>query len=353
MPIGFLSRDFNGVFPDIAPAGCTYYRCYLPMAVANQQARLGMPAWDPGRGFGIRDTKDSGIFGFKTIVLKLIMDKAAPHRIKVAQQLGQRIIVDIDDFHDGLTPANKAYHATDPELNKKANRDYYSQVIAAADVVTVSTPFLLDHYSAQRDNVFMIRNGVNMYQFDRKQHRNIKPVIGWAGAVSYRNNDLEQLREWLPDFLEEHDLMFHHAGHDTEAPSFADITSIDTRRVTTSPIVPIHQYAAGLKFDIGIVPLNDIPFNHAKSNIKGLEYAAAGIPFIASDLPEYRLLHESGVGLLAMTADDWRTQMTMLLDYKTRKRLAATWWNIVKNEWSIEQKASEWSSVLSSQRSSR
>lgn len=357
MAIGFLSRDFNGEFPNIAPAGCTYYRCYLPMAVANQQARLGIPAWDPARGFGIKDSYTTGVFGFKTIVLKLIMDKAAPKHIELAQALGQTIIVDIDDYHDGLTPANKAYHITDPALNKKANRDYYSQVIAAADIVTVSTPFLLDHYSQQRDNVYMVRNGVNMYQFERRKHTSQKPVIGWAGAVSYRNGDLEQLREWLPDFLEEHDLLFHHAGHDPESPSFAEVTGVAPHRVTTTPIVPIHQYAANLKFDIGIVPLSDIPFNEAKSNIKGLEYAAAGIPFAASPLPEYRLLHETGVGRLASTPDEWRGQVAGLLTGRLRKKEAAIAHKIVSEQWSIEARANEWAEIfqnaaLSTQQSS-
>ena len=348
MAIGFLSRDFNGIFPNIAPAGCTYYRCYLPMAVTNQTAHLGMPAWDPKRGFGIRESNTSGIFGFQTVVLKLLMDAATVQHIPVAQSLGQRVIVDIDDFHDGLTPANRAYHITDPKLNKQANREHYSKIIAAADAVTVSTPFLLDYYSQKRDNVFMVRNGVNMHQFARRKHRSMKPVLGWAGAVSYRNGDLEQLREWLPDLLEEHDLMFHHAGHDPNAPSFADITGVDTRRVTTSPIVPIHQYAAGLTFDIGIVPLNDIPFNHAKSNIKGLEYAAAGIPFVASDIPEYRKLHEVGVGFIAETPNEWTTQVTTLLDYRTRKQTAAINYNIVKNEWAIECRAKEWAEIFDS-----
>lgn len=346
MAIGFLSRDFNGIFPNIAPAGCTYYRCYLPMAIANQTARLGMPTWDKNRGFGIRESQTSGIFGFNIIVLKLVMDAAAVHQIPVAQSLGQKIIVDIDDFHDGLTPANRAYHVTDPELNKQANREHYSKIIAAADAVTVSTPFLFDYYRQQRDNVFMVRNGVNMHQFEKRKHRNTNPVLGWAGAIAYRNEDLEQLRDWLPALLEEHDLMFHHAGHDPNAPSFAEIVGIDTRRVTTSPIVPIHQYAAGLQFDIGIVPLNDIPFNHAKSNIKGLEYAAAGIPFVASDLPEYRNLHESGVGFIAETPDEWTTQVTTLLDYRTRKQTAAINYNIVKNEWAIKCRADEWAEVF-------
>ena len=344
--IGFLTRDFNGKFPNITPAGCAYYRCYLPMACFGHHAFLGWPAWDPAQGFGIKDTSVTGVFGFKIVVLKLIMDVTTPRQIEIAQRLGQKIVVDIDDFHEGLTPANRAYHVTDPEYNKKSNREYYKQVIAAADAVTVSTPFLLDHYRKHRDNVYMIRNGVNTFQFTRKKVTSNKPVIGWAGAVAYRNNDLEQLSSWLPDFLEEHDLYFHHAGADPNAPTFAEVTGISPVRLTTSPLCTIGDYAAGLKFDIGLVPLNDIPFNEAKSNIKGLEYAAAGIPFVASPLPEYRVLHEDGVGLLADTPADWAHQVGMLLDYKTRKRTAAISHRIVSEKWSIEQRAHDWAAMF-------
>lgn len=345
--IGFITRDFNGKFPNITPAGCAYYRCYLPMAAFGRHALLGMPAWDPNRGFGIKETSDTGIFGFSIVCLKLIMDAWTPKQIEIARGLGQKVIVDIDDFHEGLTPANRAYHVTDPELNKKSNRDHYVKVIQAADIVTVSTPFLLDHYSGQRDNVYMVRNGVNVNQFDKRKHRNMKPVLGWAGAVAYRNGDLEQLRDWLPNFLEEHDLYFHHAGADPQAPSFAEVTGVDPIRVTTSPLCTVSEYAAGLKFDIGLVPLNNIPFNEAKSNIKGLEYAAAGIPFVASPLPEYRLLHEDGVGLLADTPDDWRSQISTLMDYKTRKRASAIGRDTVSQRWAIEQRANDWAAVFS------
>ena len=346
MTIGFVTRDYNGIFPYIIPAGCAFYRCLLPMSVAGQKARMGMPAWDPAKGFGIRETENTALFGFDTIMLKLIMDRWAPTQIDIAKSLGQRIIIDLDDFHEGLTPANKAYSTTHPEQNRRANREYYAQTIDKADTLVVSTPFLYDHYTQRHPDVRLVRNGVNMAMFPKRKTSGTKPVIGWAGAIQYRNNDLEQLREWLPDFLEEHDLRFHHAGHDPEAPSFAEVVGIPEWRVTTSPIVFIHEYPASLQFDIGIVPLNDIPFNHAKSNIKGLEYAAAGIPFVASALPEYRVLSESGVGLLAETSDQWIAQLTSLLDHKTRKKAAAINHTIVGREWAIEARADEWQDVF-------
>lgn len=346
MAIAFLSNDYNGTFPWITPGGCTYYRCLLPMSVAGHKARMGMPAWDPIRGFGVKETTATGIFGFDKVVLKLIMSKTALAQVDLAQKLGQKVIVDIDDYHEGLTPANKAYAITDPESNKRSNREIYEQIIRKADAVIVSTPFLYDIYKERNERVFMIRNGVNTNQFTKRKHTHAKPIIGWAGAISYRNNDLEQLREWLPGFLEEHDLMFHHAGHEPADGSFAEVTGVPSHRVTTSPIVTIDRYADGLRFDIGLVPLSDIPFNYAKSNIKGLEYAASGIPFVASDLPEYRLLHEFGVGRLARTAEDWRLHLKELLDYTLRKREAARQYQTVTSDWSIQARAEEWQYVL-------
>lgn len=345
MTTGFLTRDFTSINPPV-PAGCAYYRCYLPMSVMGDNSLMGPPAWDPYRGFGVAENQTQGIFGFSSIMLKLIMDRSTPKQIELAKNLRQRIIVDIDDYYPGLTPANRAYHQTHPENNKMVNRDNYQRVIDAADTLTVSTPFLLEHHSATHPDVRLVRNGVNPFQFTPVKIYDRKPILGWTGSTAYRNNDLEQLQEWLPDFLEEHDLTFHHAGHSPDNPSFAEVAGVNPLRVTTSPIVPIPEYASGFRFDIGIVPLNDIPFNHAKSNIKGLEYASAGIPFIASDVPEYRFLHESGAGRIAQTPSDWVSHILTFMDHRVRQHEANVAREIVHTFWSIEQRAEEWRAVF-------
>lgn len=346
MSIAALSRDFTGQFPYLTPGGCTFYRCTLPLSVSGRQTAVGLPAWDPIRGFGIKDTNGTGIFGWRTIILKLIMDRSTPRQIELAQALGQYIIVDVDDYYEGLTEANKAFTSSHPQHNKWSNRENYGRVIAAANMVTVSTPFLLNHYANIHPNVHMIRNGIYPFMFDTGRKPTRKPVIGWTGSIGYRNNDLEQLREWLPDFLEEHDLRFHHAGHDDNLPSFADITGINPKRLTTTPLVPITHYPDGLRFDIGLVPLNDIPFNHAKSNIKGLEYVASGIPYVASNVPEYAVLANQGVGTLATTPMEWREALTPLLDRPYRLKKAKQELSVTEKYWTLESRREEWQRVF-------
>lgn len=342
MTAAFITKDFHGTLPNIVPNGCGYYRCYLPSVVTG--SHMGLPSWDPIKGFGVKTSHTQGIHGYKTVVLKLLMDRWHPRQVELAKALGQRVIVDIDDYYQGLTPANKAWTDSHPDYNKISNRDLYERVIERADTLTVSTPFLLDYYNDKHNDVRLVRNGVNMRQFQRRDHQR-KPVIGWVGAVNYRNNDLEQLREWLPDFLDEHDLKFHHAGHAPDAPPIETITGINPLRVSRSPLVPINRYAHGFVFDIGLVPLNNIPFNHAKSTIKGLEYSAAGIPFVASDLPEYRLIHEQGLGLIANTPDEWRSALTSLLPKGERVKTATRQFSVI-NQHTIEARAKEWHGVL-------
>ena len=140
--------------------------------------------------------------------------------------------------------------------------------------------------------------------------------------------------------------MFHHAGHMPDSPKFWEKAGVPEERMILSPMKPLHKYADMLDFDIGVVLLSDIPFNKAKSAIKGLEYAATNIPFVAQGLPEYALLAEQGVGRVANSPAEWRQHITELLDYKTRKREAAIQRNLVIKEHSIQARAYEWKAIF-------
>jgi glycosyltransferase involved in cell wall biosynthesis len=98
--------------------------------------------------------------------------------------------------------------------------------------------------------------------------------------------------------------------------------------------------------NIGLVPLNRVPFSEAKSNLKGLEYAAKGIPFIATPTQEYRILYESGVGRLAETPDEWRDHATELLDPDVRREEGERIREIVARDWTIEGRAEQWDTAI-------
>lgn len=345
--VAYLSGEWTNLpNGEVIPGGCTYYRCFLPMHASRFPASMGRPAWTSQHGFGVNEGNGKATFGYKVIVLKQLMDRWIPHQIEVAQSLGQKIIVDVDDFYHGLHPDNSAYVKTDPAVNKVRNRDIYEQVIRKVDMVVVSTPELINFYGEWNPNIRMVRNSVYPEQFTRREVKRHKPILGWVGALGYRSGDIETLREWLPDFLEEHDLLFHHSGHVPSEGEFAKQSGINPDRLRTLPMQPMNRYHMLFKFDIGLVPLNDIPFNRAKSFIKGLEYTASGIPFVAQDLPEYRLLADDGVGRVATTAEDWVNQVGALLDYKTRRRAIAESYSNMERLHTIKQREDEWRQVI-------
>ena len=109
------------------------------------------------------------------------------------------------------------------------------------------------------------------------------------------------------------------------------------------PLLAPFEYPFGFAFDIGIVPLNDVVFNIAKSWIKGIEYAAAGVPFIASEMDEYKRLHNKyGIGRLASTTEEWVSHFEELLDPKVRATEAMRAREIVEQELDSRLMAKRW-----------
>jgi len=282
---------------------------------------VGFPGFNEKRGFGMLLSDNQAVHGWDIIVFKLLMQKEILEAIPKAQALGQKIIVDIDDWFDGLSKANRAYKATDPKENPDSNRQIYSEIIMAADAVITSTPFLFEKYGARRDNVFMVRNGIDSDRWKRRPFMTNKAIrVGWVGATHWRSNDLEQLRGFMGDYIRDRKLFFHHSGHNDGAPMAHSMLGVEQRLSKRFPMMPILSYPSLFRdIDIGIVPLNNIPFNHAKSFIKGLEYAAAGVPFVSSYSPEYQYLADNGIGRVAKTDEEWVYHLDELLDYRKRR----------------------------------
>ena len=345
MPAAFLTYDIHPTpSGEKVPGGCAWYRCTLPAHVTG--SAWGIPAWDARRGFGVRLSDSQARFGFDTVVLKLLMHASICTVIEQAKAAGQRVIIDVDDLYEAIPEGNVARWETSAERARNRNREHLAASLRLADTLTVSTPFLRDYYSWHPD-VRLVRNAIMPEVFERKRPRRDRPVVGFVGAVPWKHGDLDQLSEWLPGFLVEHDLLFHHSGHVPDYQSFVDAVGLPPERVSTYPTVQMHQYPFLFEpIDIGLAPLALNDFNRAKSNVKGLEYAAAGVPFVASPTPEYEHLAESGVGRVAGSVNEWIMQATELLDYRNRKRESAINAATVGRDWCIGNRAQDWREVL-------
>jgi hypothetical protein len=88
-------------------------------------------------------------------------------------------------------------------------------------------------------------------------------------------------------------------------------------RISTAPPIAIyerflHEFAS-FEWDIGICPLNPIPFNLMKANTKWVEYTCIGAAVVASRGGVYDDCCADGAGMLAGTTQEWLDALELLI----------------------------------------
>ena len=369
MRIGMLSSDW-GDHHAADPGGCTWIRFFGPaqqLANLGYDVKVGETGWKEGEGFVIVPTYSRLLAGNRepifvdnmpeveyqgnldVVILKLWMWEKANEYIKKAQEYGQTVIIDIDDWFDGLPTTNIAFWTSHPEKDATWNRNHMLSTYSKANGLITSTKFLYDKYLPKNKNTYQVHNSLNPDNFIKRYDcAGRKPVVGWVGIMVWRSGDIEILQGWLGEFLERNDLMFHHAGINPEnEKEFAEIAKINPERLKGTTGCTAKNYGNILTpFDIGIVPLNTMPFNEAKSNLKGLEYAMTGMPFVASDSYEYKKLASEGVGNVASKPKDWLKHLNNLLDPDVRKQQAERGYEIVTRDYNIKNVVNLWAETI-------
>lgn len=300
--------------------------------------------------------KDREHFKPDVIILQRIMHDGVDEAIRLGQRAGQVIINDVDDWYWGLDPRNMAWHASHPKTNPDENRSHYRKNVLASDIIVTSTEWLADQFTPWHKNVHVIHNYVDVARFPRQSDRDdsadMMPVVGWVGSTDHRSGDLSQLATSLPQLHRQGLIHVYHGGHLDGSKSFASEVGLAEGTVLTGPRTDARAYPQLLEVPhIGLVPLADKPFNYAKSDIKGLEYAAAGIPFVASPSPAYKRLAEhwsDGIQLVGPQGRgrEWTRGIKHWLDYETRKDAAGFLEMAVLLERDIVRGANLWDDFL-------
>lgn len=328
MKIGFASNDWSRtmITPNGMPVmgGSGHIRAgqYIqPLRKKGIDVAVGILAHNSMTGtFGVHSFDGSGDhFDCDVIVMQRYMHKQVLPDMKRAQAAGQIIVNDVDDWYWGLSEKNAAYAASKPSLNPDENIQWYKNILIESDAIMVSTPFLQNKILEWNDNVHLHTNYVTVDQYkDVTAFESPNPhklVVGWMGSTAHRSGDLEILKPYSYEISRF--ATFHHTGdfQATSVPRFYKEIGVSAGIVSTSPFLPPYQLHKGFLFQVGIVPLTNIPFNHAKSYIKGLEYAAAGVPFVCSYSPQYdELVSEHGIGFMANDPSEYPRLLEQFTD---------------------------------------
>lgn len=230
------------------------------------------------------------------------------------QARGIAVVVDVDDDVAAIDPLNRAAGWENPRNILKG--------CAMADLVTVSTPALADIYGGH-GRVAILENCVPTALLDMPRDSDGR-TVGWGGWTGSHPGDLAVTHGGVADAARRAGARFHVVGPPDDVQ---EQLGLDERPSSTGPLTKVAEYeyerALGA-LDVGIVPLRDTRFNAGKSWLKGVQYAARGIPFVASDVAEYRRLSAAGIGMLAPDRGrSWRARVLELLTDPERRQDAA------------------------------
>jgi hypothetical protein len=300
-----------------APDSSGHYRIRQPIDELRRQGVEGIEyvagldvAFDNGRVIDVHIDADVDI-----VLLQRPLKYYMPDVIDVLHAKGIKVIVELDDDFHTAHGGNYAFMLNHPKHNPEQNWNHLGACVRRADLVTVSTDALARRYGSH-GRVAVLRNCVDDDWLTMAPKGDGR-TVGWAGTVVNHPTDLPATRGGVAMALHDHpDWHFLCVGGAEYAGIVQKSLELPTEPETTK-LRPLELHPLVVSaIDVGIVPLADLVFNHGKSWLKGLEYAALGIPFVASDMPEYRRLHDTyALGVIARPkSKDWRRRLNVIMD---------------------------------------
>jgi glycosyltransferase involved in cell wall biosynthesis len=181
--------------------------------------------------------------------------------------------------------------------------------VRRADRVVAGNDVLADWASRHAQDVVVIPSCVDLADYHAKHEYRVAdpPLLGWIGSA-----DNERLLASIGSALRE---VHRRTGArlalvGTTGRSLGDLEEIIDR----TPWSPRAQRELLATMDVGLMPLHDDPYSRGKCGYKVLQYAAAGVPAVASPVGTNRAIL-STLGLPAAgSPDEWVDAVLGLLE---------------------------------------
>jgi glycosyltransferase involved in cell wall biosynthesis len=246
------------------------------------------------------------LVGFDVVHVFRYHDRETRRAIRALRDAGVAIVWDNDD---DLSDPN--------QLRSQQTHTQLVEMLRLAHVVTTTSAVLAAQYREWgAEEVRVVENYLPDYYAAARPPRSEGVTIGWVAAGEHLH-DLRALglRHTLERLLDAR-------PHLRVASAGLDL-GLSSERYTYTTVVQYEELARYVgAFDVGIAPIADNPFNRAKSNVKVKEYAAMGVPWLASPLGPYIGLGEKQGGRL-VPDDRWYEELQRLVDdERARRKLA-------------------------------
>ena len=326
------------VFPADAWA-CGHYRVIWPANVLQEQGwEIFIVPPNGETGFKVKTEEDEHgkqkLIELTTpecdlIVLQRPGHFLQPQLVTALRKAGIAVVVDMDDDMSTMSQHHLAFRMYSTRSQTDFSWRHAIESCKLATLVTTSTSELQKVYAPHGRGV-VLDNFVPEVYLGLDEERP-GPGFGWAGTVASHPDDLQVTGGAVQKLRDEgHVFRIVGDGKNVKGP----LKLRDEPDATGG--VGLDQWLRTIQrtLQVGMVPLAATKFNTSKSRLKGIEYMAGGIPWVASPRQEYRrLVRESGCGLLADTPKDWYRQLKLLLtDDVLRKEMSERGLEFMKDQ---------------------
>ncbi|MGI4746060.1 MAG: glycosyltransferase, partial [Janthinobacterium lividum] len=245
--------------------------------------------------------------------------------IALCRRRNIRIVLDCDD--DLLSvPEDK-----DKDGRYLAGLPSFARLLRRADLVSVSTPALVKAFSAYSSVVRLIPNMLSARLWLKplpepsRQPSPEKIVALYMGTMTH-DGDLQLLREPVMRIKAQHPNFELRVigGQRSNEDWFTRIDGPSDAKDYPSFVQWFRSQCQQANFALG--PLVDSTFNQCKSDLKFLDYAAAGLSGIYSDVESYRhaVMHENNGLLTRNDPDSWTAAIETMIGHPSLRRRMAT-----------------------------
>lgn len=289
----------------------TIYRSIAPMSV------LGARGHETHRLDNARlDGWDEALRWCDVLHVHRSCDEGTLQRVRAAKALGAAVVWDDDDDVTRVSKRTEAYRNAGG-LNGARRLAVRRRLFRTVDLVTTTNERLAGVFrEGGAPEVRVIENYVLDALLGSCAARS-GVRVGWVAGGEHQL-DLERIpvRAALQRLLDEHPQL--------HVTAIGVNLALRSDRYEHIPVVQFPQLLPHLSsFDIGIAPLSpDLHINHMRSDIKLKEYAAVGVPWLASPIGPYAGMGEREGGRL-VPDDRWYEELDALIrSARARRKLA-------------------------------
>lgn len=280
--------------------GCTHYRISTPLWGLERRGHT--VGWRP-------DLPPTAVDAADVVIGQRVCKPEISDMWQALAASGKPTVYEVDDNLFRVHPSSPAAHKlfSDPDMQARIRAN-----TRVASAVFVSTERLAEVFGEFNDHVYVLPNCVltDVIENGRTRHGTGQVVVGWSGSSTHAMDFGALAGVFTRVCARNTRLAFHTIGVNYMRAAGIPPNRIRVTRWTDN----VWKYYQSIDFDIGVIPLTRDPFNTAKSDVKFVEYAALGIPVIASDYGPYHDSIEHGkTGLLVRRPNEWARHLRDLL----------------------------------------